>query len=219
MLAVAGQPREGVFAALVGTGALIFAAFGVVVQLKAALNTVWEVKAPASSGIWSFFRIYAVSFAGVVSLGFLLLVSLLLTALLSAFGTMLAGSLPEVLLQIAGFVTSFAMTSLLFGLMFKWLPDIEIGWRDVLPGSVLTAMLFEIGKFLIGFYIGKQGLESTYGAASSLVVILIWVYYSAQIVLFGAEFTRAYAQQWRTLTAIPILVGQDDVRDPEPDIP
>jgi membrane protein len=220
MLAVAGQPTEGVFAALVSTGALIFAAIGVVVQLKAALNTVWEVKVPASSGVWSFFRIYAVSFAGVVSLGFLLLVSLLLTTLLSAVGTMFAGSLPELLLQIAGFGASFAMTSLLFGLMFKWLPDIEIGWREVLPGSVLTAMLFEIGKFLIGFYIGKQGLESTYGAAASLVVILIWVYYSAQIVLFGAEFTRAYAQLWRARTPkAPLLVGQEEVREHEPDIP
>ena len=79
-------------------------------------------------------------------------------------------------------------------MMFKWLPDIAVGWLDVLPGSILTAALFEIGKFLIGFYIGKQGLESTYGAAASLVVVLVWVYYSAQLVLFGAEFTRAYVQ-------------------------
>ncbi|WP_368911685.1 YihY/virulence factor BrkB family protein [Taklimakanibacter deserti] len=193
MLLVAGQPAEGVFATLIGAGALAFAAVSVVVQLKAALNAVWEVDAPSGSGVWAFFRTYAVSLAGVLSLGFLLLVSLLLTTALAAMSTMFANAAPEIVLQTASVVVTFAMTAVLFAMMFKWLPDISIGWRDVLPGSILTAALFEIGKFLIGFYIGKQGLESTYGAAASLVVVLIWVYYSAQLVLFGAEFTRAYA--------------------------
>lgn len=195
MLAVAGRPAEGVFAMLLSAGTLIFAAIGVVVQLKSALNRVWDVDTRSSGGIWSFVRTYAVSLAGVVSLGFLLLISLLLTTALSAAGTMLAGALPELALQAASFVVSLAMTSLLFAMMFKWLPDKSIGWREVLPGSLLTALLFELGKFLIGLYIGKQGLESTYGAAASLVVVLVWVYYSAQIVLFGAEFTRAYAER------------------------
>jgi membrane protein len=194
MLAVAGRPAEGVFSAMISAGALIFAAIGVVVQLKVALNTVWEVESPAGSGIWSFIRTYAVSLAGVLSLGFLLLISLLLTTALAAIGDIFAGAVPELLLQVTSFVVTFAMTALLFAMMFKWLPDIAIGWREVVPGSILTAALFEIGKYLIGFYIGKQGLESTFGAAASLVVLLIWVYYSAQLVLFGAEFTRVYAQ-------------------------
>jgi membrane protein len=195
MLSAAGKPAEGLFATALSVATLIFAAIGVVVQLKDALNTVWEVKSAAGSGIWGFVRTYAISLAGVLSLGFLLLVSLLLTTAISAIGQMLAGSMPELLLQIASFIVSFAITSFIFAMMFKWLPDVETGWQQVLPGSVLTAALFEIGKFLIGFYIGKQGLESTYGAAASLVVVLIWVYYSAQIVLFGAEFTRAYHQK------------------------
>ncbi len=94
------------------------------------------------------------------------------------------------------FVISFAVTSALFAMMFKWLPDAAIGWRDVIPGAILTAALFEIGRFLIGLYIGKQGLESTYGAAASMVVVLIWIYYSAQLVLFGAEFTAVYARRY-----------------------
>jgi membrane protein len=193
MLAVAGKPAEGVFGTILGAGTLVFAAIGVVVHLKDALNTVWEVKPRESSGVWSFVRTYGISLAGVLSLGFLLLISLLITTALSAMGTLLARFLPELALQAISFIISFSMTTALFAMMFKWLPDIEIGWKEVLPGGLLTAALFEIGKLLIGFYIGKQGLESSFGAAASLVIVLIWVYYSAQLVLFGAEFTRAYA--------------------------
>lgn len=195
LLAVAGKPVEGIFATILGAGTLIFASINVVVQLKEALNTVWEVKAPARSGLLGFFRTYAMSLAGVLSLGFLLLVSLLVTTALSAVGGKLAGFLPEVALHAVSFAISFSVTTMLFAMMFKWLPDIEIEWRNVLPGAFLTAALFEIGRLLIGLYIGKQGLESTYGAAASLVVVLIWVYYSAQLVLFGAEFTRAYTHR------------------------
>src|SRR5205814_5496748 len=120
---------------------------------------------------------------------------MLLTAALAAAGKYVAASLPEATLEVAGFAASFAVISLLFAMMFKWLPDTEVEWRDVWLDAVLTAALFEVGKFLIGLYIGKQGLESTYGAASSLVVVLIWVYYSAQIVLLGAEFTHSQARR------------------------
>ena len=130
-----------------------------------------------------------------LGLGFLLLVSLLLTTALSASANLFAPFLSEAVLQIFSFLIGFAVSSLLFAMMFKWLPDAEIGWRDVWLGGVVTAALFEIGKFLIGVYIGKQGLESTFGAASSIVVLLIWVYYSAQIVLYGAEFTYIYARR------------------------
>jgi membrane protein len=191
MLKGANRPREGIFATVIGVGALVFAAVGVVVQLKDALNTVWEVKTPPGSGIWRFVRTYIWSLAGVLSVGFLLLISMLLTAGLSAAGKYIAPYLPEATLQIAGFVASFAVIAVLFAMMFKWLPDTPIAWRDVWLGAILTAALFEVGKFLIGLYIGKQGLESTYGAAASIVVVLIWVYYTAQLVLMGAEFRPA----------------------------
>jgi len=184
---------KGIIPTLIGVGALIFAAIGVVVQLKDALNTVWEVEDAKESGIWHFVRTYILSIAAVVAVGFLLLVSLLLTAGLAAIGKYFSASTPEALLQPIGFAGSFCVIALLFAMMFKWLPDAEVSWRDVWLGAVLTGLLFEAGKFLIGLYIGKQGLESTFGAAASLVVVLIWVYYTAQIVLMGAEFTRAHA--------------------------
>jgi membrane protein len=193
MLAGADRPTEGVIATVIGLATLLFAAIGVVVQLKDALNTVWDVKPSGSSGVWSFIGTYVVSLAAVLAVGFLLLMSLLLTAALAAIGKFIAPYLPEGILQTAGVVASFAMIAVIFAMMFKWLPDAEVRWRDVWPGALLTAALFEGGKFLIGLYIGKQGLESTYGAAASIVIVLIWVYYSAQIVLLGAEFTHAYA--------------------------
>ena len=196
MLKGANRPRQGIFATIIGVGTLVFAAVGVVVQLKDALNTVWEVEAPPGSGIWGFTRSYILSLAGVLSLGFLLLISMLLTAALAAAGKYVAPYLPEAALQAAGFAASFAVISLLFAMMFKWLPDTNVEWRDVWLGAILTAALFEVGKFLIALYIGKQGLESTYGAAASIVVLLIWIYYSAQIVLMGAEFTNVYARRY-----------------------
>jgi membrane protein len=194
MLADAGRPREGIFATVFGVATLLFAAIGVVVQLKDALNTVWGVETK-KGGAWQFIRTYLVSLAGVLSLGFLLLVSLLVSTLLAAGSKYLAPYLPEVLLQVVTSVISLALVAVLFAMMFKWLPDAEVAWRDVWAGAAVTAVLFEVGKFLIGLYIGKQGLESTFGAAASLVVLLIWVYYSAQIVLMGAEFTRVYAER------------------------
>jgi membrane protein len=193
MLKGADRPGEGILATILGLGALVFAAIGVVVQLKDALNTVWEVESPPGKGLWRFVRSYVLSLAGVLAVGFLLLVSMLMTAALSAVGKYIAPYLPEGALQIAGSAASFAVIALLFAMMFKWLPDTRVEWRDVWLGAILTAALFELGKFAIGFYIGKQGLESTYGAAASIVIVLIWVYYSAQLVLLGAEFTRVYA--------------------------
>jgi membrane protein len=201
MLAEASKPKEGILATLIGLGTLLFAAIGVVVQLKDALNTVWEVKTPPGKGIWGFARTYVLSLAGVLSLGFLLLISMLVTTGLSALGKFIAPYIPEVALQIVSLAVSFGVISLLFAMMFKWLPDAEVNWRDVWVGAIATAALFEIGKFLIGLYIGKQGLESTYGAAASIVVVLVWVYYSAQIVLFGAEVTNAYAKACGSLRA------------------
>jgi membrane protein len=193
MLADAGRPRKGLVATLLGLGALLFAAIGVVVQLKDALNTVWEVEETSGSGIWHFLRNYVVSLAAVLALGFLLMVSLLVTTALAALGNIVGGE--HGVLHFVSVLVSFLVIALLFAMMFKWLPDAAIDWYDVWLGALLTAALFEIGKFAIGFYIGKQGLESTYGAAASIVVVLIWVYYSSQIILMGAEFTHAFANQ------------------------
>jgi membrane protein len=195
MLDAASRPREGLLPTLIGLGALVFAAIGVVVQLKDALNTVWEVEPPKESGVWYFIRTYILSLAAVIGTGFLLLVSLLLSAGVAAFGKFVAPYFPEALTHGVSFVVSFAVIAALFASIFKWMPDADVAWRDVWLGAVVTALLFELGKFLIGLYIGKQGLESTFGGAASLVVVLIWVYYSAQIVLMGAEFTRAHARQ------------------------
>jgi membrane protein len=195
MLTSAGKPSEGIFASIIGTAALIFAAVGVVVQLKEALNTVWEVTKPPAKGVWGFIRAYVLSLAGVLAIGFLLLISMLLTAGLAALTKNMGNVVPEALAQGASFLVSFAVISVLFAMMFKWLPDARVAWQDVWLSAVVTAALFEIGKFAIGFYIGKQGLESTYGASASIVVVLIWVYYSAQIVLWGAEFANVRARQ------------------------
>jgi membrane protein len=194
MLADAGRPREGLLATLLGLAALIFAAIGVVVQLKDALNTVWEVDSTPGRGIWHFIRSYVVSLAAVLALGFLLMISLLVTAGLAAFGKYAAPYVQEWPLHLVTILASLGIISLLFAIMFKWLPDAAIDWHDVWLGAVVTAVLFEIGKSAIGFYIGRQGLESTYRAAASIIVILIWVYYSSQIILMGAEITHAFAK-------------------------
>jgi membrane protein len=193
MLADAGRPRQGLLATLLGTGALVFAAIGVVVQLKDALNIVWEVKETQADGIWQFLRSYVVSLAAILALGFLLLTSMIITVAVAAFAHMISAYGQEWFLHLVSTLISFSVVSVLFAMMFKWLPDAAVDWYDVWLGAIVTAALFELGKSAIGFYIGKQGLESTYGAAASIVVVLIWVYYSAQIVLLGAEITHAFA--------------------------
>jgi len=195
MLGGAGSTAQGAFATIVGTATLLFAAIGVVVQLKDALNTVWEVEAERQSGLWSFVREYLLSFAGVLALGFLLMISMLLSAGLAAMGKYLGSALSEPLMQALSFAISFLTTTAMFAFLFKWMPDADVEWRDVIFGAIGTAALFEIGKFVISYSIGKQGLDSTYGASASIVVVLIWVYYSAQILLFGAEFTHARSRQ------------------------
>jgi membrane protein len=199
MLAGASRPAEGILATILGIGALLFAAIGVVVQLKDALNVVWEVEDSKESGIWHFARNYVLSFAAVLALGFLLLVSLLVTAGLAAAGKFVAPYLPEAILHVVSLLVSFAVVTVLLAMMFKWLPDVSVGWRDVWLGALLTALFFEVGKAAIGFYVGKQGLESTYGSAASIVVVLIWVYYTSQIILMGAEITHAYAKNGGSL--------------------
>jgi membrane protein len=208
MLAGAARPRAGLLATAVGIVTLLFAAIGVVVQLKDALNTVWGVESK-KGGIWQFVRTYLVSLAGVLSLGFLLLVSLLVSTFLAAGSAYVASYLPESVLHVLSSAVSLVVIAVLFAMMFKWLPDAEVAWRDVWAGAIVTAILFEVGKLLIGLYIGKQGLESTFGAAASLVVLLVWVYYSSQIVLLGAEFTRVYAMRRRPSSSLAAVAEAD----------
>jgi membrane protein len=197
MLAGANKPQQGILATAIGFAVLLFSALGVVVQLKDAFNTVWEVDEKKIGGAWQFIRTYLISMAMVFGLGFLFLISLAFTTGLSAAQQFLGGQLPQSALQVGGSLISFAAITAMFALMFKWLPDTGVAWRDVWLGAAITAALFELGKFLIGFYVGKLALASTYGAAASLVILLIWVYYTSQILLLGAEFTHCYASRYR----------------------
>jgi membrane protein len=197
MIAHARKPRTGTIAGVVGVVVLLFGASGVVGQLQDALNTIWEVAPKPGRGVLGFLRDRFLSLAMVLGVGFLLLVSLVLTTVLTALGTYVTGLLPgaAVLLHALNSVVSLVVITLLFALIFKLLPDVKISWGDVWIGAVLTAVLFTLGKFLLGLYLGHSGLSSTYGAAGSLVALLVWVYYSAQILFFGAEFTKVYADR------------------------
>ncbi|PYI76125.1 MAG: ribonuclease BN, partial [Verrucomicrobia bacterium] len=170
-------------------------ASGVFGQLQDALNTVWGVKAKPGGGIWTFVRSRFLSFAMVGGVCFLLLVSLTLETVLKGFSHWVQGIFPGgiVLALIVYWVFDLAVVILLFGMIFKYLPDAKIQWRDVWIGAAITAILFAIGKWALGLYLGSGSAASAYGAASSLITLLLWVYYSAQILLFGAEFTQVYA--------------------------
>lgn len=198
MLQGASSSIAGGWSAAVGVLLLLVAAVGVVVQLKDALNTIFEVSEPSDPGAAWYVKVYGGAFAGILALGFLLAVSLVLSALLAAFSDWISDSAGEVvLLSVLNFSIALALLTLLFSMLFKWLPDKALDWHDVWLGGFITALMFNIGKSAIAWYIGTQGLESTYGAAASVVVLLIWVYYSAQIVLFGAEITQVYARRRR----------------------
>ncbi len=196
----ASMHAESFGATLAGFAALIVTASGVFGEMQGALNLIW--KAPTMQMSWrsiltSMLRARAVSLGLVAALGFFLLISLSVSAALVAFGHYLAAHLPAVglpLLWTLNFVTSFILLALLFAAIYKVLPDIDLRWKDVLAGGLLTAALFELGKFLIGFYIGRTAIADRFGAAGALVVVLLWVYYSAQMFLFGAEFTKIYAK-------------------------
>jgi membrane protein len=175
---------------------LILGAAGVFTQLQDALNAVWEVKAKPGQGIMGFIRHRLLSFAMVLGIAFLLLVSLLLSTAMAAIGRYFSQMMGDAswLFELLNNVVSFGLISLLFAMMFKYVPDVEVGWRDVWFGGIFTAALFTVGKFGLGMYLGKSSVVSTYKAAGALLIVLLWVYYSAQILFFGAELTQAYAQ-------------------------
>lgn len=185
MVRNASKPKSGTIATIAGIVTLILGASGVFGQLKDALNTIWDVPPKKAKGIWGFLKGRFLSAAMVFGIGFLLLVALVIDAAISAV-------LPE--LQVVQVIVSLAVVTVLFAAIFRVLPDLKIEWHDVWLGAAFTSVLFVLGKFALGMYLGRSAVGSTYGAAGSLVVLLLWVYYSAQILLFGAEFTQVYAR-------------------------
>ena len=194
----AAQPKAGVWAAVLGIVIALFGASGIFGQLQDALDTIWDVKPKPGQGVSGFIRARFLSFAMVGGVCFLLLVSLTVENLLRALHTYLQSIVPggHYLGLAVFYVFDVAIIVLLFAMIFRFLPDAKIAWRDVWTGAALTAILFIIGKVLLGLYLGSGAAGSTYGAASSLVTLLLWVFYSAQILLFGAEFTKVYANAY-----------------------
>lgn len=188
----------GGISALISIGVLLVGATGIFAQLQDALNIVWQAEETDRSGVENILYKRLLSFGMLLVIGFLLLVSLVAGAVISSLDTFLADLFPgtQLLLSILNIVVSFAITTLLFAAMYKFLPDVDIEWRDVWVGAAVTTILFTLGRFALTLYLGNVGVASTYGAAGSFVVLLIWVYYSAQIVIFGAEFTQVYAERY-----------------------
>ncbi|MGI8932810.1 MAG: YihY/virulence factor BrkB family protein [Phormidesmis sp.] len=198
MLTNAQTQEGGLWATAISLALLIIGASGLFIQLQDALNTVWNVVPRPDGGIWALVRNRLLSFGMVLAIGFLLMVSLLLSAALAGISGILGDGLIgwDVGWQILNTIVSFGVITLLFALIYRILPDVTIAWGDVWVGAAMTAVLFTIGKALIGFYLGNSGVASAYGAAGSFVVLLLWIYYSAQILLFGAEFTQVYANRF-----------------------
>lgn len=198
MIAKSNQPATSIIASVIGIVALLFGASGVFGELQQSLNAIWDIGPKPKRGLLATVKDKFFSFSMVLGTGFLLLISMVISSVLAAMSNIVMGLMPGwgVITQIINFIISLVVITVLFALIFKYVPDAKIAWADVWSGAALTALLFTIGKALIGFYIGYSSLSSTYGAAASLVVILLWVYYSAQILFFGAEFTQVYANTY-----------------------
>jgi membrane protein len=200
---------------VIGTVAFLAGAGGVFGQLQDALNTIWEVKPKPGGGVWAFIRARFLSFTMVLGTGFLLLVSLALTTFLSAMSGSFGSKLPisATLAHLFSFIISFGVITLLFAMIFKYLPDVKIPFRNVWVGAIGTALLFSVGKHLLSLYLGRESTTSYYGAAGSVIVVLLWVYYASVILFFGAEFTQVYsrrtgAQLKPTQYAVPVTEEQ-----------
>ncbi len=192
----ASEPTKGLVAGIISLGVLLVGATTVFAELQSALDRIWHVPEKAKpSGLWAVLRARVLSFGLILGLAFLLMVSLSISAGISAFGSFASGLLPgwEVLLQGINMLLAVGTTTVLFAMIFKFMPSVDIEWKDVWVGAVVTAVLFEVGKFAIGLYLGKSGVNESFAAAGSLVVLLAWVYYAAQIFLLGAEFTKVYS--------------------------
>lgn len=215
ILEKASHKGSGIFATIIGFVTLVVGATGVMIELQNALNTVWKVVAKPGRGLKGILRDRLLSFGIVLGFGFLLLVSLVLSAAVAVLDSWIGGLIPGWV--IVGYVLSYGISlglvALVLAAIFKILPDVKISWRDVWVGALVTSVLFHVGKFGISLYIGKASVASSFGAAGSLAVLLVWVYYSSQIVLFGAEFTRVYANEYGT------RVVADDNAIPVPETP
>ena len=210
MLQAVNKPREGIVATLIGIALLVVGATTVFGELQDALDRIWRAPARAkSSGIFNLLRVRLLSFSMVMGIGFLLMVSLVASAALAALGKWWSPMFGawETLAQWVNFVFSFGMVTVIFAMIYKIMPRTKVQWRDVWVGAAVTALLFTVGKHLIGLYIGKSSVASGYGAAGSLVVVLVWVYYSAQIFLLGAEFTWVYARSYGSLKHSDVGIG------------
>jgi membrane protein len=215
MLEKASQRKGGIVATAIGFVTLIVGATGVMIELQDALNTVWKVVAKPGRGLKGIIHDRLLSFGIVLGFGFLLLVSLVLSAAVAVIDSWIGGFMPArvVLGYVLSYGLSLGLVALVLAAIFKILPDVKIAWRDVWVGALVTSVLFHVGKFGISLYIGKASVASTFGAAGSLAVLLVWIYYSSQIVLYGAEFTRVYADEYGT------RVVADDNAIPVPDTP
>jgi membrane protein len=213
LLQSANKPAEGMLATVTGAILLLLGATTVFNELQNDLDRIWRAPAPVKSGVWSLVHSRLLSFGMILVIAFLLMVSLLVSAALSAlskwWGPAFAGW--EIFAHLLDLLLSFGLMTLIFAMIYKILPRVRIAWRDVWTGAAVTAVLFAVGKFLIGLYIGKSSVASAFGAAGSLVVVMVWVYYSAQIFLLGAEFTRVYAhaQGSRQGRAMPAVARPD----------
>ena len=233
----ANQPTQGLVATAISIVVLVIGATTVFAELQSSLDRIWQVpKAPKISGLWAILRSRLLSFGFILGLGFLLLVSLVSNAAIAALGSWASRLLPgwESLLYLINTLFSLGVATVLFAMIFKVMPQAKVGWRDVWTGAGVTAVLFEVGKWLISLYIGKSSVTSSFAAAGSLVVLLVWVYYSAQIFLLGAEFTWVYANAHGSLagagkaadappvaTSLPAQQHDDPiaVSQPQPELP
>ena len=226
MIESASKPATGLTATLLGAVTLLFGALGVFGELQNSLNTIWEVKPKPARGILDGIKRFILkrllSFTMVLGVGFLLLASLVVSAALSAFSEYIGKrwAFADFWLELINFIISFIVITLLFGMIFKFLPEIKIAWKDVWLGAAVTSILFSLGKFLIGLYLGRSEVGNTFGAAGSLAILLIWIYYSAQILFFGAEFTQVYANRYGSrIVPDPDMVKLSEVERAEKGIP
>jgi membrane protein len=204
MIQNASRPGAGTLATLVGLVTLFIGATTALAELKDGLDQIWHAPPEKTSGFWYFLRKRLLSIGLILSLGFLLLVSLAFSAVLTVLAKRWGPQdVTGVVLQVINFLFSFVLVTLLFAMIYKILPAVRIAWRDVIIGAVTTALLFNIGKFMIGLYLGNSAVASSYGAAGSVILVLIWVYYSAQIFLLGAEFTKVYAYRYGSRRGVP----------------
>jgi membrane protein len=195
ILASASNIGSGVVGTIIGLVTFLVTSTGAFAELQSDLNVIWKAKAPSAAGFLHFLWSRLLTFAMIAAIAFLLMVSLTFDALASAASQYFSLKEPALALAAVNLLFSIAMSTLLFAFIFKVLPSLHIPWRAVIPGALLTAVLFVLGKFVIGFYLGRSNIASSYGAAASVITLMVWVYYSTQILLFGAEFVKAYAER------------------------